>query len=233
MLRRSFSHFVADFGESKKKFPPYIYLGSGNAYGIGRAVVRKNKRGNFGIHRTVDENRLIKQPTLAHLAEEIDKSYLTEKGWALEDIRWLDERRLKWQCKCGNRYWARTRDRTWLGYQCKACLSDSPSAVDATIRTVNAGTVKECPFRDQLTKYDAASRRTVTIECPGCKEPMRRTVRSLTGVSAPGCIRVEKTAVCRKCLWKDAVMKSPELKAARDAAKKVAGAKNLMKNELP
>ena len=143
------------------------------------------------------------------MVPEIDKEYLTKKGIMIEDLRWLDERVIGWVCGCGRKYTGRPRDRTKNGFGCRGCWAEAPSAVDATIKTVPASEVKDCAVRSELTRFDAAARRLVTIPCPKCAGPMARTVRVLTGVTAPGQPAVTKQAVCDKCLWTVQVMTAP------------------------
>eukprot|EP00759_Apiculatamorpha_spiralis_P032378 PhF_6_TR33825/c0_g1_i1/m.49607 len=205
MLRRSLKFLIDDFSE-KGKFKPW------REYHVpGKMKLPYKDRSNGTIHRTTPENSLVNHPAFQHLVKEIDPDFLAEKQIKIEDLRWLDERLIRWKClSCGSKRLLRPRDRTKNGVNCKVCETLTPSAVDPQIRsTATVAQLQSGELKRSLAEYqdhDAASRRVVKIQCSGCSREFSRSIRSLTGVSAPGMTAIPKQDVCDHCLWGKTVM---------------------------
>ena len=214
MIRRTFA-LAIEFGEmGKKKIKQPVY---------GSQVIPKNRWARGSPHRTADCNRLLNMPCFAHIVKEIDTEFLAEKGMTLEDIRWLDERRIKWNCaRCGFSWFNVVSDRTKNGCGCKHCFADIPSVTDHSLMSEKVAELyekKPNPFASApngafLQKLDAASRRVLSdLVCTSCGATFQRSVRCVTGVVCSGQTQVTKQEVCDSCLWTTKVMQKAAVHA--------------------
>ena len=207
MLRRT-RRIAIEFGEQAKK-----HIVSSE---YGKQVIPRKRWARGPPHRTTDSNRLVNMPAFSYMVKEIDHEYLTENGMTLENIRWLDERKIKWNCaRCGHSYRMHVSGRTKNGKGCHRCFSDIPSVTNHSLQSTSVrdfyGNASN-PFDktengEFLQNVDAASRRVLNeIVCSNCNAKFKRSIRCITGVVCEGQTQVQKQEVCDSCLWTTKVM---------------------------
>mmetsp|Transcript_11476 Transcript_11476/g.17365 ORF Transcript_11476/g.17365 Transcript_11476/m.17365 type:complete len:210 (-) Transcript_11476:204-833(-) len=203
MFRRSIRRTI-EFGEHAKKTyyePTYGYQ-----------KLNRRRWGKGPGHRTVEANRLVSMPLFQKVVKEIDREHLVENGMTIDDIRWLDERILKWNCvRCEHSWRARVSDRTKNGAGCPECAKDIPCVTNSHLRSVPIGSlssIHKCAKSRFLASVDAASRRIVQLPCTSCGKNFSRSIRCLTGIVCDGQNPVTKQDVCDACLWSAIIMKN-------------------------
>ncbi|KNH09739.1 IgM heavy chain variable region [Perkinsela sp. CCAP 1560/4] len=209
MFRRTLTRAI-EFGEQAKK--PHFEPTYGHQH------LPKRRWGKGPGHRTVESNRLVSMPLFQPIVKEIDLEHMVENGMTMDDIRWLDERVLKWNCtRCGHSWLMRVSNRTKNGAGCPECATDIPSVTNSESKSTTVASLyssKPNPFaqcQNFVSSIDAASRRVLSnIQCTLCKRSFRRSVRCTTGVVCEGQNPVTKQDVCDACLWTTRVMKKVE-----------------------